>query len=116
MRNLLEQLKSQQPEMLAALQRMVELESPSSDKAAVDRLGAHLQREFERIGGQVKLYPQAKYGDHLLAEFDGAVGQKPVMLLGHFDTVWDIGTLKTMPWKVEGGRAWGPGVYDMKCG
>jgi glutamate carboxypeptidase len=111
------QLEHRQPQMLTTLQQLVELESPSFDKAAVDRLGAHLQREFAAIGGRITVDRQGKFGDHLLVEFDdGVPGNKPVMLLGHFDTVWDVGTLRTMPWKVDKGRAWGPGVYDMKAG
>jgi glutamate carboxypeptidase len=61
------------------------------------------------------MHPQSAFGDHLLAEFDGDSGN-PVMLLGHFDTVYDLGTLQSMPWKVANGRAFGPGVYDMKAG
>jgi glutamate carboxypeptidase len=103
--------------MASMLQRFVEFESPSSDKAAVDRLGEQLGREFSRVGGKVTVHSQSKFGDHLLAEFDGdSTDARPVMLLGHFDTVWDIGTLRSMPWKIEKGRAWGPGVYDMKAG
>jgi glutamate carboxypeptidase len=108
-------IEDREPEMLAALQKLVEFESPSSDKAAVDRLGAHLRGEFERMGGRVTVHPQTKFGNHLQVDFSGAAG-RPAMLLGHFDTVWDIGTLKRMPWKIEKGRAWGPGVYDMKVG
>jgi glutamate carboxypeptidase len=62
------------------------------------------------------VHSAAAYGDHLQVDFPGVLQTKPVLLLGHFDTVWDIGTLKTMPFKVEKGRAWGPGVYDMKLG
>jgi glutamate carboxypeptidase len=111
----LQAIEGREKEMLATLQRLVELESPSSDKAAVDRLGSVLRGEFERMGGRVTVHRQAHYGDHLQIDFSGAAA-KPAMLLGHFDTVWDIGTLKQMPWKIEKGRAWGPGVYDMKVG
>jgi glutamate carboxypeptidase len=102
--------------MLAILKQMVEIESPSDNKAAVDNLGAYLAREFERLGGKVKLYPTAKYGDHLQAEFPGRAGARPLLLLGHFDTVWPLGTLAKMPFRVESGRAFGPGVLDMKGG
>ncbi len=104
-----------QDEMLAMLQRMVEIESPSDDKAAVDRMGAFLAQEFERLGGKVTFFPQKEAGNHLKAEFSGGAG-KPVLLLGHFDTVWSMGTLAKMPFRMEGGRAFGPGVYDMKAG
>ncbi|HXA83641.1 MAG TPA: M20 family metallopeptidase [Candidatus Dormibacteraeota bacterium] len=102
-------------EMLSLLQKMVEIESPSDDKAAVDRMGAFLAEAFERLGGQVTFYPQEVAGNHLKAEFTGGSG-KPVLLLGHFDTVWPLGTLARMPFRMEAGRAFGPGVYDMKAG
>ncbi len=102
-------------EMLSLLWKMVEIESPSDDKAAVDRMGAFLAEAFERLGGQVTFYPQEAAGNHLKADFAGGEG-KPVLLLGHFDTVWPMGTLAKMPFRVEAGRAFGPGVYDMKAG
>jgi glutamate carboxypeptidase len=103
-------------DMLGVLQQMVEMESPSDNKAALDRLGAHLAREFERAGAKVKIHPQGECGDHLTAEFPGRSRAKPVLLLGHFDTVWPLGTLARMPFRVEGGRVRGPGVLDMKAG
>ena len=102
-------------EMMSLLRRMVELESPSDDKAAVDKMGAFLAQVFERLGGKVTFYPQQEAGNHLKAEFPGSSG-KPVLLLGHFDTVWSMGTLANMPFRIENGRAYGPGVYDMKAG
>ncbi|HEY2495656.1 MAG TPA: M20 family metallopeptidase [Candidatus Angelobacter sp.] len=101
--------------MLSLLQRMVEIESPSDDKPSVDRMGAFLAEEFERLGGKVTFYPQKEAGNHLKAEFPGGAGN-PALLLGHFDTVWSMGTLANMPFRIEAGRAFGPGVYDMKAG
>ena len=110
-------------EMLALLRKMVEIESPSDDKAAVDRMGAFLAEAFERLGGQVTFYPQEAAGNHLKVEFagggsggDSGGAGKPVLLLGHFDTVWPMGTLAKMPFQIKDGRAFGPGVYDMKAG
>jgi glutamate carboxypeptidase len=102
-------------EMLSLLRRMVEIESPSNDKAAVDSMGAFLAQVFEHLGGKVTFYPQKEAGNHLKVEFSGNAG-KPVLLLGHFDTVWPMGTLTKMPFRMEAGRAFGPGVYDMKAG
>jgi glutamate carboxypeptidase len=102
-------------EMMTLLQRMVEMESPSDNKAAVDQMGAFLAHEFERLGGKITFFPQQEAGNHLKAEFAGGAG-KPVLLLGHFDTVWPMGTLAKMPFRMEGGRAFGPGIYDMKAG
>jgi glutamate carboxypeptidase len=104
-----------QAEMMSLLRRMVEIESPSDDKAAVDSMGAFLAQVFERLGGKVTFYPQKEAGNHLKAEFAGDAS-KPVLLLGHFDTVWSMGTLAKMPFRMEAGRAFGPGVYDMKAG
>jgi glutamate carboxypeptidase len=104
-----------QAEMMALLRHMVEIESPSDDKAAVDRMGAFLGQVFERLGGKVTFYPQQEAGNHLKAEFAGGAG-KPALLLGHFDTVWSMGTLAKMPFRIQDGRAFGPGVYDMKAG
>lgn len=102
---------------LATLRTLVELESPSHDKAATDKCGAYLRQLFTSAGGQVATHKQAKFGDHLKIEFAGQnADQKPIMLLGHFDTVWGAGMLTKMPCKIENGRIWGPGVYDMKCG
>jgi len=113
---LLQFCEEHQGEMLAVLRQAVELESPSDNKAAVDRCGKYLAREFERLGCKTTMYPQRDRGDHLKAEFPGRAGAKPVLLLGHFDTVWPMGTLATMPFRVENDRAFGPGVLDMKSG
>ena len=111
----LELIEARQGEMLRQLQTLVELESPSGDKAAVDVLGAHLLREFESMGGHVTIRPAVSYGDHLQVDFDGNnSGGKPVLLLGHFDTVWEMGTLRKMPFRLEKGRAFGPGPIEPK--
>jgi glutamate carboxypeptidase len=102
--------------MLEVLRQMVEMESPSDNKVALDHLGAHLAREFELLGGKVTIDRQPVAGDNLSIEFPGRSGAKPVLLLGHFDTVWPMGTLSGMPFRVEGGRVRGPGVLDMKAG
>jgi glutamate carboxypeptidase len=112
---LLQFCEEQRADMLDVLKRMVEFESPSDDKAAVDHLGEYLAEQFESLGGKVTFFPQETCGAHLKVDFPGD-GGKPVLLLGHFDTVWPLGTLKTMPFRVENGRAFGPGVYDMKAG
>jgi glutamate carboxypeptidase len=107
--------RDHQAEMLEAIRRIVEIESPSDDKAAVDRLGEFLALEFERHGGKVTVHPAANYGNHLEIDFPGELKQKPVMLLGHFDTVWPLGTLARMPFRVDDKRIYGPGVLDMKA-
>lgn len=114
-RALFDTFQQRQPEMLDLLRRIVEMESPSDNKEALDKLGQFLGAEFSRLGAHVTFSPQSEAGNHLKAEFSGN-GAKPVLLLGHFDTVWPLGTLARMPFRVEGGRGFGPGIYDMKAG
>lgn len=103
--------------MVELLRRLVETESPSTDKAAVDRLGKLLASSFEQAGARVDRVPVSQYGDHLRVDFTTGDGtHDPLLVLGHMDTVWDLGTLREMPFRVEGGRAFGPGVFDMKGG
>ena len=103
-------------EMVADLKELVLMESPTHDKAACDALCAVLAAKFLQLGGRVKLYRQKQAGDHLQVEFAGAKDRKPILLLGHYDTVYPTGTLATMPWRESKGLVYGPGVFDMKGG
>jgi glutamate carboxypeptidase len=114
LKSLLDWLKAQQPRMLTLLREFVELESPSHDKVSLDRLSRRLADEFKNLGGRSRLHRQQQAGDHLQVDFPGS--GKPVLLLGHIDTVWEVGTLAAMPFRVAGGRAYGPGCFDMKAG
>lgn len=99
------------------LRRLVEIESPSDSKAAVDRAAEFVRAEAQRLGGRAKLHKQREFGGVLELRFGRARSRrKPLLLLGHLDTVWPLGTLATMPWRESGGRIFGPGVLDMKCG
>ena len=100
--------------VLATTESLVALESPTTDKAAVDRCGAELASRLEAIGGRVTRLTRPDRGDHLLAEF--GCGASQILLLGHFDTVWPVGQLDRMPLTRSGGRLHGPGVFDMKAG
>jgi glutamate carboxypeptidase len=93
---------------------LVRLESPTTDKAAVDRCGRELASRLEAIGGRVTRLSRADRGDHLLAEF--GCGTSQILLLGHFDTVWPVGQLERMPLAEQDGRLHGPGIFDMKAG
>jgi glutamate carboxypeptidase len=95
---------------------LVEIESPSDVKQAVDRLGAVLAGRFSDLGGQTRLHPAARFGNHLQVDFAGSSNRRPVLLLGHLDTVYPIGTLAAMPCRIENGRISGPGTLDMKSG
>ena len=109
-------LTARQSEMAASVREMVLRESPTQNKQACDALCSYLAGQFERLGGRARIHRQRSAGNHLQVTFTGAKGREPVLLLGHFDTVYDIGTLQSMPWREEKGRLYGPGVFDMKSG
>ena len=113
--DLLGYLEQRQPEMIALIRTMVQQESPTSSKQAVDALGGWLAAELEKLGGVLTVHRASHFGDHIQADFTAPAG-KPVLLLGHFDTVWNLGTIAKMPWREQDGRLWGPGVLDMKTG
>jgi glutamate carboxypeptidase len=151
--------------MVSDIRKLVEIESPSDNKAAVDRLGAVVASKFAAIGGLVRFHPVGDVGNHLQVDFAGqqstadvrsplsgaearnqknartaplkrlaAQNQaspstqysdlsegpkdsaKPVLLLGHYDTVYPMGTLAAMPCQMVDGKLTGPGVLDMKSG
>jgi len=110
--------RKQQPQIVETIKQLVEIESPSDMKQAVDRLGAVLASRFGELGGRVRLHRAEKFGNHLQVDFKprSSRQQKPVLLLGHMDTVYPIGTISRMKCRVAKGRVWGPGVLDMKSG
>ncbi len=129
MRDLLRETRKREREMVRLLGRFVRCESPSGDKAAVDRFGAMVAREWRRRGAKVKILRQRLRGDHLRVEMaaearrdfrrrDGSADRDygQILVLGHLDTVYPIGTIAKMPFRVKGGKAWGPGTFDMKGG
>jgi len=99
------------------LRELVQQESPSEDRQAVNAAVDLVELWSRNMGGRAKRHRQRQFGDVLEFRFGPARSpQKPVLLLGHLDTVWPLGTLKTMPWRKAEGRLWGPGVLDMKAG
>jgi glutamate carboxypeptidase len=111
----LKEVQATEPRLLARLQELVEVESPSEDKAAVDRAGALVVGWAKELGGVAKVHRQKAFGDVLELRF-GRGRRSRVLLLGHLDTVWPMGTLAQMPWREAEGKLWGPGVLDMKAG
>jgi glutamate carboxypeptidase len=105
------------------LKTLVETESPSYSKAAVDRVGAIVAAEARRLGAQIEIIPNQETGDHVLAHFSSppakgirGEGEKPILLLCHMDTVFPLGTLSKMPYREADGKIFGPGTLDMKSG
>jgi glutamate carboxypeptidase len=110
--------QKQQRQILDTIQQLVEIESPSDVKAAVDRLGTVVASRFSELGGKVQIHRSEKAGNHLQIHFSPPRGgrQDSVLLLGHTDTVYPIGTISKMPYRMTKGRVLGPGVADMKAG
>jgi glutamate carboxypeptidase len=119
LREILRFCESQSAWVRETVETLVRLESPSDDKAAVDRCGATLARMLQEVGADVTRSTQAARGDHLRARWpaDGRDARgRQTLLLGHFDTVWPAGTLERMPLREGDGRLYGPGIFDMKSG
>lgn len=103
--------------MLRFLQRAVEIESPSGSQADVDRMASFFAKQFRQLHGRVRVLAHATAGSSVWAEFWGYLrAERPILLLAHHDTVWDLGMIKEMPFRVRSGRAYGPGILDMKSG
>ncbi len=101
--------------IVSTIRDLVEIESPSDNKAAVDRIAESVAEKFSRLGGELRFHRAQDFGSHLQVNFGGK-SSKPVLLLGHYDTVYPLGTLATMPCRVVGNKLTGPGVLDMKSG
>ena len=102
--------------LVQTIRAFVEIESPSDNKLALDRMSGFLAEKFALLGGRPHLHRAEQSGDNLQIDFPGSANIKPVLLLGHFDTVYPLGTLPTMPCRIEKDRLYGPGVLDMKAG
>ena len=109
--------QASQDAIIETIRQMVEVESPSDDRDAVNR---HVEQLCDMLSGEAELTREkgGSYGDHLLVEFNlpGKKKTGQVLAMGHTDTVYPLGILKTMPFRVADGRLWGPGVLDMKGG
>ena len=102
-------------EMVELLAELVAIESPTDDRAGLDRMAARLQELFAPFGA-VERFPQAENGDHFVVRIAGRTQEQPALALCHYDTVWPSGSLATNPFRIEDGIARGPGVFDMKGG
>ncbi len=109
--------QEKQGDIAALVRRMVECESPSDDPAAVNRFVDLVASELSDLA-KIRTIPGGRFGRHLRCEFElpGRTKSGQVLALGHSDTVYPTGSLRTMPFREEDGRMWGPGVLDMKGG
>src|SRR5467141_3345026 len=117
-KKLLQLLKPRLPQMLATLRQFVTVESPSLEKAAADRCCGIIAAEWNKHGARVERIAQKHRGDLLRITY---TANKPrhssqLLVLGHYDTVYSTGTLAKMPFRIKGGKAYGPGTFDMKAG
>ena len=105
-------------EMLATLHQFVSAESPSLDKCAADQCCSLIAEEWRKRDARVEQIPQKHRGDHLRVTYarDQSRAAAQLLILGHYDTVYSVGTLTKMPFRILGGKAYGPGTFDMKAG
>ena len=115
MHSLLDGANAARTWLLELLEALVRAESPTTDKQAVDACGRLLADRLREIGARVEMLPQTEAGAHVRATF-GDSSRRPLLILGHFDTVWPLGQIQRMPFAKENGRLHGPGIYDMKAG
>ncbi|RST48204.1 M20 family metallopeptidase [Variovorax sp. MHTC-1] len=113
---ILDWLASQGQAMQDLLQKVVDIDSGSRDEAGVTAVATALRERLEAAGVAVQLEPVPGYGVLLHAQVPGPAEAPPILLMGHMDTVYPAGTAARRPFRVEDGRAYGPGVADMKSG
>ena len=116
---LLQYFEDRQPEMLQVIELVVSQETPSSDKVRLDAFADFLAGRLESAGATTEVIPNADRGNHVRATYNPAntstaSDAKPGLVLCHFDTVWPVGSLATHPFRIEDGKAYGPGIFDMQ--
>lgn len=117
MSDILQYLTEHQNDILGDVEDFVTRESPSDDKARMDAFSEFLAGYAKGFGGEVEVVPIKERGNHLRITWgDHTSGEKPLLLVGHFDTVWPVGSFGENPFRIEDGVAYGPGVFDMKGG
>ena len=115
LRGIRDRLEARLPAFLEELEQLVSIDSGTFDKAGVDTVGAHLQQRYVDLGAEVEIHSHDLFGDTLVARLAGA-GVGRILLIGHTDTVYPAGTVAARPFRIENGRAMGPGSADMKAG
>jgi glutamate carboxypeptidase len=118
-RQVLDWLAAQQPAMVALLETLVNTDSGSYDKAGVDAVGSHIRNFLRGYGIATDVTPDVRFGDAIVARIEqteGPASNRPILVMGHRDTVFPKGEPQRRPFRIEGGNAYGPGVADMKAG
>lgn len=104
-------------DILDGIEQFVGSETPSTDKPRLDAFAIFLADYAAEIsGGETEIVPAEESGNHVVLRCGESNGEAPVMLVGHYDTVWPVGTLEIMPFSVADSIARGPGIFDMKAG
>jgi glutamate carboxypeptidase len=117
--NLLDHYAARREAILNSIRELVERETKSREESRLNEIAGFVAGQLREIGGQVELIPQSGYGTHLRARFDFGHDRtdRGVLVVGHLDTVWPVGSLERLPFRVTPeGRAHGPGIFDMKSG
>lgn len=114
--NVKEFIERNKAEILAFWETLVNMESASTDKEGVDRTARFLAEHFLKLGAETRIMEFEKAGNGLISIFGKDRPGKPVAFMGHFDTVFPKGAATTRPFRIEDGKAYGPGVLDMKGG
>lgn len=108
---------SKEQAMIKQLTELVNIESPSKNKAAVDNMSNRVAELFEDSGAIVERHPRETVGDIILGKWNTNAAGKPLLIVSHMDTVHDIGSVAERPVRIEDdGRLYGPGAVDMKGG
>ncbi|CAN5684133.1 M20 family metallopeptidase [soil metagenome] len=104
------------PDFLHDLERLVNVDCGSYTRSGVDEVGSWTGNRLEALGARVERRPGGDLGDTVVGTFEGHSTGPTVLLIGHLDTVFDPGTAAARPFATRDGRAYGPGVSDMKSG
>jgi glutamate carboxypeptidase len=103
--------------MLAGLRPWVECESPTWDASAVNRCMDLAARDLAIMGARIeRIAGRMGFGDCVRATFPHPSAEPGILIMGHLDTVHPMGTIASLPWRRDGGKCYGPGIYDMKAG
>lgn len=115
--SMLSNIRSREPELIALIRQFVECESPSDDPAAVNTF-VELVSDTATPFAAIRTAAGGRFGKHVVCEMrlPGRKKTGQILVLGHSDTVWPLGTLRGMPFRRSNGRLFGPGVFDMKAG